>query len=115
MTRNIPLDVKSTFDPSEALDAHVAQRIEHALRPFAHHVKRVEVRLWDENGPRGGDDKIARIAVSLDHPSGEIITTAAASDIYDSVTRAAARAGTSVARRVERAETRTRQAVHRTA
>jgi hypothetical protein len=60
------LAVKSSFEFSPALSAHIEHRINHALRAHAAHIKWVVLRLSDVNGPRhGADDKLTRIDISL--------------------------------------------------
>lgn len=88
----ISLEVKSSFEFSPALSAHMQRRIDHALRAHAAHIKLVVLRLSDVNGPRhGADDKLTRIEIILD-PSGSVVTSARSEDVYVSVTRATARA-----------------------
>ena len=88
---DIPITVRNEFDASEALDQHVAKRLDAALRSHQRYVQKVEVRLSDANGPRKGPaDKVAVIEVAL-RPFGEIVATAEDEDIYKSVTTAAAR------------------------
>src|SRR5690606_38213852 len=80
----------------------IERRIASALRPYARHVRRVQVRLRDANGPRkGDDDKIARLVLAL-APSGRSVATGRAGDVYVSVNRAAARAREAVARYLTR-------------
>lgn len=104
----IPIEVKNSFQHSDSLDAHIERRIDSALRPHAQHIRKVDLRLLDANGPRRGpNDKVARIAVRL-APSGRVIATASAGDLYLSVSRAAARARTAVDRYVTRLQRRAR-------
>ena len=42
---------------SDAIDRHVRDEVERALRVFGERVTRVEVHLHDENGQKGGLDK----------------------------------------------------------
>ena len=42
---------------SPALAEHTTRKIHQHLSRFAHHVRRVDVRVSDVNGPRGGRDK----------------------------------------------------------
>ena len=105
-----PLEVKNDFDHSEALDAHIARRLERALDAYAAYIQRLELRLSDANGPRhGAGDKVAAIGVTM-RPSGRVLVArAGADDIYESVTMVARRARTSVSRYVARLEQRGRQ------
>jgi putative sigma-54 modulation protein len=105
-----PLEVKTEFDRSDTLDAHIARRLSGALNAYAGSIQHVEVRLSDVNGPRrGAGDKVASLGITL-RPSGRIVARAGSDDIYDSVTRAARRARTAVSRRVTRLAQRGRQA-----
>lgn len=84
------------------------ERSEHALRcALAHatqHVAGVRVRLYDVNGPRGGEDKRCTVVVFLENGSDVVIEDTAA-DLYQAVDRAAQRAGRAVARRLDRRRT----------
>ena len=110
---NIPISIRNEFDASEALDQHVARRLETALRTHQRYIQRVEVRLSDANGPRKGPaDKITLIEIAL-RPFGEIVAKGESEDIYKSVTTAAARAKEALSRyagRLERQERRPRKA-----
>jgi putative sigma-54 modulation protein len=104
----IALGVKSSFEFSPALSAHIERRIDHALRAHAAHIKCVVLRLSDVNGPRhGADDKLTRIDITL-NPSGSVITSARSDDVYVSVTRAASRARAALGRRVQQLQQRAR-------
>jgi ribosome-associated translation inhibitor RaiA len=106
----IPCEVKTSFDRSAPLNSHIARRLQTALHGFAPSIDRVEVRLSDANGPRiGPRDKITVVAITL-RPSGTVIAKAAASDLYASVSRAALRARTAVARHVKKVAARGRRA-----
>jgi putative sigma-54 modulation protein len=104
----ISLAVKSSFEFSPALSAHIDHRINHALRAHAAHIKWVVLRLSDVNGPRhGADDKLTRIDIGL-NSSGTVGTSATSDDVYVSVTRAASRARAAVGRRVQQLKQRAR-------
>jgi ribosomal subunit interface protein len=88
---DIPISVRNEFDASEALDQHIAKRLEGALRSHERFVQKVDVRLSDANGPRKGPaDKVTLIEIAL-RPFGEIVAKAEDEDIYKSVTTATAR------------------------
>jgi ribosome-associated translation inhibitor RaiA len=108
-TMTIPCEVKTSFDRSAPLNAHIARRLGTALHGFAHCIERVEVRLSDTNGPRVGPaDKVTLVAISL-RPSGQVIAKAAASNLYASVSRAATRARSGVVRHVNKVAARGRR------
>jgi putative sigma-54 modulation protein len=114
-TMTISLGVKSSFEFSPALSAHIENRINHALHAHAAHIKCVVLRLSDVNGPRhGADDKLTRIDISL-NPSGNVVTSATSDDVYVSVTRAASRARAALGRRVQQLKQRARTARRLTA
>ena len=111
---NFPISIRNGFDSSDALDRHIARRLDSALRAHQRYVQRVEVRLSDANGPRKGPaDKVALIEIAL-KPFGEIVATGEDNDVYRSVTTAAARVKQALSRyasRLERLEKRPRIAV----
>jgi len=55
----------SRSNPTEALRQYANHRLSFALRRFAHRVRRVTVRLVDENGPRRGVDSRCSITTEL--------------------------------------------------
>lgn len=89
------------FDLTDGLRDHTVQRLQFALGWAHYHLSRVTVRLTDENGPRGGEDKRCRIRVEFDG-APEVLIEDTESDLYVAIDRAADRASRSVARRIER-------------
>jgi len=83
------------------LHEHVARRVYFSLARFAPAIDRIDVRLGDANGPRGGIDKYCRIVVRL-RTSRSIVTETRDSDLYAAVACAAGRIGRTVARFLER-------------
>ena len=99
---DIPISVRNEFDASEALDQHIAKRLEAALRSHERFVQKVEIRLSDANGPRKGPgDKVTLIEVAL-RPFGEIVARAEDEDIYKSVTTASARVKEALSRHADK-------------
>ena len=89
------------FELTEALRSHVERRVVFAAG-FAHTwVRRVAVRLVDENGPRGGRDKRCGIVVSLDGLP-EVVIDDIQCDLYSAVDSACDRLGHTLSRRLER-------------
>ena len=86
---------------SSALKTYTERRVrsafDKALQPF----NRVEVRLSDVNGTRGGLDKECGIRVVL-HPVGVVFVRAMDRDAYATVDKAASRLRLAIARRVGR-------------
>ncbi|HEY0873683.1 MAG TPA: HPF/RaiA family ribosome-associated protein [Vicinamibacterales bacterium] len=106
---DIPISIRNEFDPSEALDQHIARRLESAIRTHQRYVQRVDIRLSDVNGPRKGPaDKVALIEIAL-KPFGEIVARAQNADVYKSVTEAAARARQALSRYAGRLERQVRR------
>lgn len=96
----ISLVVKSSFQFSAALTAHIERRIQHALHAHGARIASVALRLSDANGPRhGANDKVTRIDIRL-RPSGSVMASARSDDIYVSVTRAATRARAALSKRI---------------
>ena len=99
---DIPISVRNEFDASEALDQHIAKRLEGALRSHERFVQKVDVRLSDANGPRKGPaDKVTLIEIAL-RPFGEIVAKAEDEDIYKSVTTATARVKEALSRHADK-------------
>ncbi len=84
-----------------ALRAHVERRLHFALGRFGGRVRQATVRLSDLNGPRGGLDKVCRIAVRLPAVR-DLVVDDADGDLYVAIDRAADRVGRSVGRRLAR-------------
>jgi putative sigma-54 modulation protein len=60
---------------SPAGRAYAIDRVEHALATVRDHVRKVMVYLTDLNGPRGGADKLCRVAVTLDTGRPVVVVT----------------------------------------
>lgn len=90
------------FPLTEALREHVRRRLRFALGTMSGRLRRLSVRMADENGPRGGVDKRCALRVSLPGQPPVIVEQLDA-DLYAAVDRAADRLGRSVARRLARA------------
>ena len=100
------INVRSSFDHSDTLSRHIERRVAAALRSHAPNIENVALRLFDANGPRrGGNDKVVRINVNL-KPWGRLVASAASSDIYLSVDRAAARLKRAIRRHRSRLKSR---------
>ena len=87
------------FSITSGIRDYVEKRIRFKLSRIGHRLKRVNVRLSDLNGPRGGIDKRCLIEIHIDrHPP--VIVTDVQSNLYASIDRACARAGRTVLRRL---------------
>ncbi|KPK38621.1 MAG: hypothetical protein AMJ69_08015 [Gammaproteobacteria bacterium SG8_47] len=87
------------FSLTPALRAYVQNRLGFTLTRGADRVRRIDVRLSDVNGPRGGDDKRCLIVVKLQGLANVVIEDTQ-SDLYTAIDRAAARAGRTLKRRL---------------
>jgi len=84
-------------DTRELID----RRVRSALNRFAPVVRMVQITLTDENGPRGGVDKLCCIVVDTS-PLGKITARGRASTVPAAVAAAANRVGHTVSRSVRR-------------
>jgi ribosome-associated translation inhibitor RaiA len=89
------------FTLTRGLREHAERRLRFAFSPARPEVLRIAVRLSDQNGPRGGEDKRCRIQVTFAGVPGVVIEDTEA-DLYVAIDRAADRAGRTVARRIAR-------------
>lgn len=85
---------------TEALVQHIRRRAGFALGRLADRIRRVEVRLEDVNGPRGGVDKRCRVEVA--GPFGSRIVEVHDSDFRAAVDRAMETARRTVVRNLQR-------------
>ncbi len=104
--------VRST-DPEvdEAVRAHIARRLQFSLGRFSDSIGRVNVRVVDINGPRGGEDKACRIEVRL-RPNGTVFVQDTDAVVLSALDRAADRTARAVARAPRRNISR-RRAIRR--
>lgn len=79
------------------------RRLEFALGRFAGRVRSLDLRLTDENGPRGGLDRRCRLVVRLTRPYRLIVIEDVDSEGDALVSRAAERAARAVARAIDAA------------
>lgn len=86
---------------ADASREFVERRLQFALSRFGTKVRSISVILSDENGPRGGVDKVCRIIVKI-YRARDVIVTDQDVDIKASVSRAVDRVGRAVARSIER-------------
>jgi len=84
---------------------HMAERrLLFALSRFDSRIRRAELMLSDENGPRGGIDKSVRLEIQLQGASN-IIVTDRGEELGACISRAFARAARAVARTIDRKRT----------
>lgn len=89
------------FPLTHALRHHVKRRLDFALSTRYDHIQRIQVRLSDINGPRGGNDKCCHIQVVLPRLA-DVVIEDTESNLYVAIDRAAERASRTVARRLGR-------------
>lgn len=89
------------FVLTDALRDYAERRLRFALPPADERIRRVTLRFFDTNGPRGGIDKRCRIQVTLNGLGGVVIEDTEA-DLYVAIDRAVDRAGRAVVRRLAR-------------
>jgi putative sigma-54 modulation protein len=87
------------IDPD--LTAHIERRLRFALSRFSGRIRRVNVFLADQNGPRGGIDKTCRIVVIL-RDGGNVVAEVNDVDWVIAVDRATTRIGHSTGRDLAR-------------
>lgn len=96
------IDIQTNgFDLTDGLREHTERRLRFALSWASHDVQKIAVRLFDVNGPRGGNDKRCRIQIPLPG-TADVIIEDTESDLYIAIDRAADRAERAVARQLER-------------
>lgn len=89
------------FKLSKGLAEHIKRRLQFALSRSSDQIRRVQVRLADVNGPRGGVDKRCSIEVQLERQPAVVIEQMD-SDLYAAISHSAARAGRRVAGKLKR-------------
>jgi ribosome-associated translation inhibitor RaiA len=96
------LDVRGVkYELGEKLQEYIERRLRFALRRFAGRIDRVQVRISDINGPRGGIDKRCQITVAL-IPRGEVRVEGSDHDPFALVARVSKRAAYAVHRTLGR-------------
>lgn len=89
------------FELTDGLREHTERRLRFALSWADRYVGKIDVRLFDINGPRGGNDKCCRIQIPLPG-TPDVMIEDTEPDLYIAIDRAADRAERAVARRLER-------------
>ena len=106
------IDIQArNFQLTNALRGHVERRLGFALSTREDHIQRINVRLSDINGPRGGEDKLCHIQVVLPHLA-DVVIEDTEEDLYAAIDRAADRTGRTVGRRLTRQRDLGRTSVH---
>jgi len=84
-----------------ALREHIGERISSTLSRFNNLIRKVEVYLTDQNGPKGGVDMLCLVRINGDNMQ-EIVIKDTEADSYSAVSRALARAKQTLARKIGR-------------
>lgn len=104
------IDVQTRgFQLTRALEQAVRKHLGNAIGGRDAHIRSLQVRLLDINGPRGGADKRCRVHIGLPRLRDVIVETTD-TDMYKAIAQASARAGGALERRLNRQRVRS----HRT-
>ena len=88
-------------DLVNALRAHVQRRLRFKLGRHAGHVRRLRLRLTEQDCATDGAAQLCFLAAEPE-PSGEVIITETSTDLYAAVSRAIERLKTALRRKIER-------------
>lgn len=83
------------------LQAYIERRLRFALSWAAYHIRRIEVRCIDENGPRGGIGNRCTLHLRLQR-GDELIIKDIQANIWSAIERAVDRASRTLARKLRR-------------
>jgi len=96
------IDVRGqSFGLTPAIETYAERKFETALDRFANRISTVTVRLFDDNGPRGGVDKRCLAELTMPRSRGLMIDEPS-NDLYAAIDAAAERASRAVARAIGR-------------
>ncbi len=102
------MDIQSLgFPITASLKEHATRRLGFVLTRRSDRIRRVVMRLGDENGPRGGVDKFCRIQVYLNGAPVAVIEDVGP-NLYSVIDRAADRVGRAVVRHLDQSHLGTR-------
>ncbi len=85
----------------QSVRAYLDERLEHALGRFRHLVGGIDVRLSDENGPRGGDALRCRVVVDM-RGQGALVVEETRADPFTAIAHAMDRIRTGMRKRANR-------------
>lgn len=86
---------------TDGLRDYTQKRVAYALSHSTQHIQRIQVRLMDINGPRGGVDKRCQIEVHLKGLS-TVVVEDIEDDLYVAIDRAVERMGRTITRRLSK-------------
>ncbi|HZW11832.1 MAG TPA: HPF/RaiA family ribosome-associated protein [Noviherbaspirillum sp.] len=93
--------VTQEFSLTPSLREHLRRRVRFAFGRARDRVMRVVVRLRDLNGPRGGQDKVCQVSVTIPG-NPDVVVRAVHADMYAAIDRAVKRAAYSAMRSAAR-------------
>jgi ribosome-associated translation inhibitor RaiA len=88
---------RESSDTTDAFRAYARHRLSFVVRRFGHRIRRLTVRLVDENGPRRGTDSRCTITADLAE-GGQLFVQSMAARPFAAITLASARLGESLRR-----------------
>ena len=92
------------FILSSELKDFITDKVKKTYSRFELIINKIEVRLSDENGPKGGEDKSCTIQICTNNFQDIVIKDTEA-DVYAAVSRCIARAKRTLARRLKHSQT----------
>lgn len=102
------LDVQArSFNLTRSLKHYLNKRIRSSILPRAEHIRRINVRLSDINGPHGGVDKRCHLHVILPHIP-DVVIEETQDNLYSAIDMAIARARGVLDRKLSRQRDRKR-------
>jgi ribosome-associated translation inhibitor RaiA len=93
------------FSLTMPIKQHTNHRLHSVLERYSERVKRVVVRMGDNNGPRGGEDKYCVMQIYL-KDAKPVLIRESGSDLYSVITRVTSRVGRAIARRACKVKSR---------
>lgn len=89
------------FELTDGIRDHIDRHLQFAFDWADHELGKIIVRLYDINGPRGGNDKRCHVRIPLPR-SREVVVEDTSSNLYVAIDRAIDRASRALARRLSR-------------
>lgn len=93
------------FTITDGIRAAVLDACENFLHHYSDRISAISVHLADINGPRGGNDKLCRVSVKLQH-GPIVVANQVSDDLYFSVKQAVAKAGRGASTRIRKQKSR---------
>jgi ribosomal subunit interface protein len=87
------------FSLSEALSKYIKKKVQIMLCRYEGKIIRVDVSLFDINGPKGGEDKCCKIVIKINGASS-IVVQETAEDLYDAINTCSRRGRRAVKRQL---------------